>query len=128
MCCHSLLHARPLIMLLNILTLNSRSNQEKRGESVSPSPPASPPPAPFSPLFFSPVRHCTVLTHPWREKPGVPLSDWGAPLAADNSRPMRGAPCCDSCRAVSLICGHSCSLAAFVVNSVNVCVCVHIDG
>lgn len=33
-------------------------------------------------------------------------------------------PCCDSCRAVSLICGHSCSLAAFVVHSVCMCVCV----
>lgn len=52
---------------------------------------------PSSPLLLSvhpppPVSYCTVLTHPWREKPGMPLSDCRPPLAANNSQPIRGPP------------------------------------
>lgn len=65
----------------------------------------------FSSLFSLPLQYYHTL---WRDKPDMPLSDWGAPLPVDNSLPVGQPPCCDICL-VSLICGHSCSLPAFVV-------------
>lgn len=75
----------------------------------------------FSSSFLSAVQLLLPLHMPWREKPGIPLSDWGAPWVVDNSHGVGAVPCCYSCRAVSLICGHSCSLAALVIFA-------HIDG
>lgn len=66
----------------------------------------------FSSLFSLPLQYYHTLG---RDKPDMPLSDWGAPLPVDNSLPVGQPPCCDICLAVSLICEHSCSLPASVV-------------
>lgn len=114
-CCHPIMTTRPFICFIYLEGMRELSTPDFffLFFSITPF---------FTPASFSLLSrfHCLYTGRGGKSQAFLcPIG--GAPRVADDSRREGAASCCDSCRAASLICGPSWSLAAFVV-------CADIDG